>query len=79
MYSQVCSQKFIQELHFLLEWLHKMKKAVYLLGDFNINIFRSAAGLNKITNDFSNLFVSYYYQPFIDKGVNTSSTLLDNI
>ena len=34
---QVCAQKFIQELHFLLERLHKMNKVVYLLGDFNIN------------------------------------------
>ena len=79
---QVCAQKFIQELHFLLERLHKMNKVVYLLGDFNINTFRSEARLNKIANDFSNLFLSYFYQPLIDKPtreVNTSSTLLDNI
>ena len=79
---QVCAQKFIQELHFLLDRLHKMNKVVYLLGDFNINTFRSEAGLNKIANDFSNLFLSYFYQPLIDKPtreVNTSSTLLDNI
>ena len=62
---QVCAQKFIQELHFLLERLHKMNKVVYLLGDFNINTFRSAAGLNKIANDFSNL-ISVVFLSTID-------------
>ena len=59
-----------------------MNTLVYLLGDFNINTFRSAAGLNKRANDFRNLIPSYFYQPFIDKPkreVNTSSTLIDNI
>ena len=79
---QVCVRKFIQELHSLLEKLHNMNKIVYLLGDFNINTFRSATSLNKAANDFSNLFASYFFQPLIDKPtreVNSSSTLLDNI
>ena len=37
-----------------------MNKIVYLLGDFNINSFRSATGLNKAANDFSNLFALYF-------------------
>ena len=79
---QVCVRKFIQELHSLLEKLHNMNKIVYLLGDFNINTFRSATSLNKAANDFSNLFASYFFQPLIDKPtreVNSSSTPLDNI
>ena len=79
---QVCAQKFIQELHFPLERLHKLNKVVYFLGNFNINTYRSAASLNKIANDFSNQFLSYCYQPLIGKPtreVKTSSTLLDII
>ena len=59
-----------------------MNKIVYLLGDFNINTFRSTTSLNKAANDFSNLFASYFFQPLIDKQtreVYSSSTHLDNI
>ena len=79
---QVCVRKFTQELHSLLDKLHNMNKIVYLLGGFNINTFRSATGLNKAANDFSNLFALYFFQPLIDKPtreVNSSSTRLDNI
>ena len=66
----------------LLEQLHALNKHIYLLGDFNVNTLRTATGLNCRANEFSNLFLSYFFQPLIDKPtreVNDSISLLDNI
>ena len=78
----VCIRKFTEELTSLLEQLHALNKHIYLLGDFNVNTLRTSTGLNSRANEFSNLFLSYFFQPLIDKPtrvVNDSISLLDNI
>ena len=79
---QVYIRKFTEELTSLLEQLHSLNKHIYLLSDFNVNTLRTFTGLNSRANEFSNLFLSYVFQPLIDKPtrvVNDSISLLDNI
>ena len=53
-----------------------------LLGDFNVNTLRTSTGLNSRAKEFSNLFLSYFLQPLIDKPTRVvidSISLHDNI
>ena len=73
---------FLDEMHRLLEDINKLNLQTYLIGDFNINTLRSHTGLNKTATEFSNLLLSYFYYPLINKPtrvVNDSSSLIDNV
>ena len=73
---------FLDEMHRLLEDINKLKLHTYLIGDFNINTLRSHTGLSKTATEFSNLLLSYFYYPLINKPtrvVNDSSSLIDNM
>ena len=63
----VCIRKFTDEMTSLLEQLHALNKDIYLLGDFNVNTLRTATGLSCRANEFSIIFLSYFFQPLIDK------------
>ena len=72
---------FLDELQHLLESLLNLNVQIYLIGDFNINTLRSHTGLNKTATEFSNLLLSYFFYPLINKPtrvINESSSLLDN-
>ena len=78
----VCANKFIDEMHRLLDDLTKLNKHIYLLGDFNINTNKSHIALNKVASDFSNLLLSHFFHPLVDKPtrvIDDSKSLIDNI
>ena len=78
----VCANKFIDEMHRLLDDLTKLNKHIYLLGDFNINTMKSHIALNKVASDFSNLLLSHFFHPLVDKPtrvIDDSKSLIDNI
>ena len=58
---------FIEKLTDLLQQLHSLKKDVFVLGDFNINIQEAMFTSDKTVNDFYNMFLSYYFYPLINK------------
>ena len=71
----------MDELQHLLENLLTLNVQIYLIGDFNINTLRSHTDLNKTATEFSNLLLSYFFYPLINKPtrvINESSSLLDN-
>ena len=73
---------FLDEMHRLLEDINKLNLETNLIGDFNINTLRSHTGLNKTATKFSNLLLSYFYYPLINKPtrvVNDPSSIIDNV
>ena len=62
----VCANKFIDEMHHLLDDLTKLNKHIYLLGEFNINTMKSHIALNKVASDFSNLLLSHFVHPLVE-------------
>ena len=60
-----CDNKFMDEMHHLLDELTKLNKRIYLLGDFNINTIKSHIALNKVASDFSNLLLSHFFHPWL--------------
>ena len=70
------SQQFAEILH----KLDKENKLVYLMGDFNINLFNSDKYIP--CSDFLNLMYAHSYIPLITKATRvtkSSATLIDNI
>ena len=72
----------IEKLTDLLQQLHSLKKDVFVLGDFNINMQEAMFTGDRTVNDFHNMFLFYYFYPLINKPTriygNRSSTI-DNI
>ena len=71
---------FIEQLADILHKLARENKLVYLMGDFNINLFNFDKYL--LTNDFLNLMYTHSYIPLITKATRvykSSATLIDNI
>lgn len=71
---------FNESLSSLLDLINKEDKLCYILGDFNINLFKSK--LNTQTGDFLNILYSNYFFPLIHKSTRVkenSATLIDNI
>ena len=53
---------FIIKLTDTMQTLHKQKKHVFSMGDFNIDITEAMLTTNRIVNDFHNLF---FFVPFL--------------
>ena len=71
---------FIEQLADILHKLARENKLVYLMGDFNINLFNFDKYL--LSNDFLNLMYTHSYIPLITKATRvykSSATLIDNI
>ena len=73
-------KKFKTHLKTFLNKIHKLKKHIYLVGDFNINLINYASNNN--AKNFINTLLQNNFIPTINKSTritNRSSTLLDNI
>jgi len=73
---------FIENLDKFLDLVHRENSYVYFTGDTNFNTLKLCSATNTIVNDYHNLFLSYSYQPLIDKPtreINDSSTLIDHV
>ena len=73
---------FIEKLTDLLQHLHSLKKDVFVLGDFNINMQEAMFTSDRIVNDFHNMFLSHYFYPMINKPTRVHgnrSSIIDNI
>ena len=73
---------FIEKLTDLLRHLHSLKKDVFVLGDFNINMQEAMFTSDRIVNDFHNMFLSHYFYPMINKPTRVHgnrSSIIDNI
>ena len=71
---------FNNSLTISLELINKEKKMCHILGDFNINLFKSET--HSPTEDFLNQLYSSYFYPTISKPTritDKSATLIDNI
>ena len=63
-----------------LQKLEKSNKAIFVMGDFNINLLSYDGHTD--TNDFTNSMVSHYILPYIlhpTRVTDHSSTVIDNI
>ena len=72
--------QFNQALQNLLENIKRSRKLCYLLGDYNIDLFKSES--HAATSDFLNLMYSYSFLPVINRPTRItpfSATLIDNI
>ena len=73
----------INEFNYLNELLHKLSKenkAIFLLGDFNINLLNY--DIHPPTNEFLDSLSSHYFLPHIlqpSRVTTNSKTLIDNI
>ena len=75
---------FTDQLTDLLQFLSKVNKYIFIVGDFNVDTYSAIINHNIAVNNFQNTFLSYFYTPLIDKYTREdkkrgSSTLLDNI
>ena len=64
--------------------LQQENKTIFITGDFNINTSNAIINPNINVNNFQNIFLSYFYTPFIDEPTRVDKkrgtyTLLDNI
>ena len=67
-------------LNELLDKLSKENRNVLLLGDFNINLLNY--DIHPLTNEFIDLFSSYYFLPHLlqtNRVTSNSKTLIDSI
>ena len=73
---------FNKELEKLLIKIKKEKKYAILMGDYNVDTLSEMNNKSKPTQDFINIFSSYYYHKLINHPTrerNQSVTLIDNI
>ena len=71
---------FINYLTSTLQKVQKENKVLFIMGDFNINLFNYDSHTE--TNDFLNLMISHYLLPHIlhpTRVTNHSATIIDNI
>ena len=72
--------QFNQAWQHLLEYIKRSRKLCYLLGDYNIDLFKSES--QAATSDFLNLMYSYSFLPVIKRPTRItpfSVTLINNI
>ena len=73
---------FNKELEKLLIKIKKEKKYAILMGDYNVDTLSEMNNKSKPTQDFINIFSSYYYHKLINHPTrerNQSVTLIDNM
>ena len=74
------TKKFVEHMDDVLPKLEKSNKTIFLMGDFNINLFSYEHHTE--TNNFINSMVSHYLLPYIlhpTRVTDHSSTVTDNI
>ena len=74
-----CNQ-FLEHLEQILNKIRTVNRAVYLMGDFKLNLLNSEHHTG--TNEFLDLLYSSYFKPLIDKPTRITeftSTLIDNV
>ena len=76
------TNNFNKELEKLLIKIKKERKYAILMGDYNIDTLSDINNNSKTTQDFINIFCTYYYHKLINHPTrerNQSASLIDNI
>ena len=75
-------KSFIKKLADVLQYLYSLNKDVFIVGDFNINVAKAMLITDSTVSEFHNMFLSYYFYPFINKPTRVNGNkacTIDNI